>query len=176
MQYFIIANLDKKEYIKPSRKDLYNLATGDGAFTLAYLLATNNPDATQLVGEFYSDSEKTQIIGVLSKLGLRYRVVDLGKGMGYIVPELKYFGRWAGDRIAVIGDYAEDGATNIKGLPSYRDVERSFKDITPLIQNELKWFMLNGKRMSHSEKRGLAQNVEKEKPKIQARRKQRIYA
>ena len=176
MQYFVIANLDKKEYVKPSNYDLYNLATGDGAIALAYLLATNNPDGTQLIGEFYNDSEKSQIIDILSKLGLRYNVVDLGKGAGYIVPELKYFGHWAGDKIAIIGDYAEEGATNIRGLPSHNYVERNFKDITPLIQNELKWFMLNGKRMHHSEKRELAQNVENEKPKIQARRRQRIHA
>ncbi|MEM2941405.1 MAG: hypothetical protein QW304_07655 [Thermoproteota archaeon] len=53
--------------------------------------------------------------------------------------ELKYFGRWCGDRIALVGDYADE-ATNYTG-PSYEHVLQTFKDITEKVVEEFNQFI-----------------------------------
>lgn len=79
-QYYVIANLDKKQYLHPHRfgdglKLLEFGASGQGTMTgLAILLASGN-----------------------------------GRGGGDLHSEDPIIGSWAGDRIVVTGDYADPG-------------------------------------------------------------------
>jgi hypothetical protein len=69
-QYFVVANLDKKEFINP-----------------------NNFDEGIKFAEFYSGS-----YGTMSGLAIL-----LSNSISKVDP----WGRWAGDRIVIAGDYAE---------------------------------------------------------------------
>ena len=90
-QYFIIVNLDKKEYIHP-----HDLDTG----AKLWEICVNN------VG------------GILLFL-LRQ---SSASGGGDIHKDYKYAGRWANDRIVVVGDYDSSEL--------YEKAEREFKNIS----------------------------------------------
>lgn len=83
-QYFLIMNLDKEEYLHPHKM---------GCGLKLWEICTNNQ------------------IGVLPFL-LR-KSSSSGGGDYYGVEDSEYCGRWAGDRIAVIGDYDESGLFNV---------------------------------------------------------------
>jgi hypothetical protein len=60
-----------------------------------------------------------------------------------VVPRFKYFGRWCGDRIAVIGDYADE-ATNVKpDFPKWRELKEvsDWKNITAEVVKEFNFFI-----------------------------------
>ena len=78
-QYYIIANIDKEEYIKPSE-------FGDG-LKLMEFGCTGIGTTTALV--------------VLLSSGN-------GRGGGDLHTEDPYIGHWAGDRIVIAGDYADN--------------------------------------------------------------------
>jgi hypothetical protein len=79
-QYHYVANLDKKEYVHPHRM-------GDGLKLL----------------EFGSSG-----CGTMTGLALLLACSN-GRGGGDLHSDHKVIGSWAGDRIAIIGDYAEAG-------------------------------------------------------------------
>jgi len=125
-QYFIIVNLDKKEYIKPAVLKLWEICANNDCRILPYLLATNNQDGTGLM-----KAVKGELDEIKKKIDLhKYKILHYNKEYKYAIVEkrLKYFGRWCGDRIAVVGDYA-DVADNYDG-PLYHEILEKFKDIT----------------------------------------------
>ncbi len=145
-QYFKIVNLDKKEWIEPDGVKLWELCAGNSIRMLGYLLATNNWDGTSIVKHFSDENELERIKKELESLGIEYEVhiVDEKLHIGYVVPKLKYFGRWCGDRIVVLGDYAEH-ATNYKidaTRPSYDDLEKpEWRNITNEVVKEFNYFI-----------------------------------
>ena len=122
-QYFRVVNLDKREWFETPLVKLWEICANNEIGVLAYLLATNNPDGTPLAKE----AIKTR--------------------NGKLKPPkwAKHFGRWCGDRIVVIGDYAE-GATNYKiepGVyPSYSELNGpTWRNITKELFEEYERFM-----------------------------------
>ena len=83
-QYFVIVNLDKKEYLDPhkmgSGMKLYEITGSNLSRVLPYLLRQST---------------------------------GLGGGDIYEPDRCKNAGIWAGDRIIVIGDYDEDGISDL---------------------------------------------------------------
>jgi len=133
-QYFVIANLDKKEYIELSLK-LWEICANNDARILPYLLATNNPDGVsrKLLTSIWAEQEVPE-----GWEHLEY--FDTGKTVYRIIKKkTKYFGRWCGDRIAVIGDYS-DMADNNPGI-SYHYVLEHFKNITKEAVEEFNEFI-----------------------------------
>jgi hypothetical protein len=104
-QYHLIVNLGKKEYLDPHKR-------GDGL---------------KLVEQF---------TGRTSALLLALLSCSNGRGGGDIQSDdHDWIGRWAGDRIAIVGDYAEaedlmsvDGAEDIYGR--CRDENSQWREIT----------------------------------------------
>jgi hypothetical protein len=146
-QYFRLANLDKKEWIEPDGWKLWELCANNSIRMLGYLLATDNWDGTSIARLFFSKKELSEVIERLRADGFEFKVVsEEGDGeeiRGYGIPVLRYFGRWCGDRIAVIGDYA-DVAQNVKpDFPTFHELEENteWKDITPEVEREFNLFI-----------------------------------
>jgi len=103
-QYFVIANLDKKEYINPHRMafgaKLWEIAVNRIAAVFPFLLRQSSEG-----------------------------------GGGDIDFDSKYAGRWAGDRIVVVGDYDDSG------LYDFVKVSPEWKEISPEILDELNKFI-----------------------------------
>ena len=97
-QYFRIVNLDKREYIKPDSNKLWELCANNEARLLAWLLAKGPQDGTTLA----KTSEEA------SK--------PIGQG------RFKTPGRWAGDRILVVGEYDESGLYHKVEKNGYREI------------------------------------------------------
>jgi len=139
-QYFLIVNLDKKEYIRPKLLKLWEICANNEVRMLPYLLATNNPDGTGIIKSYNLPPDEAKR-KCEEESGRECEVVYHSKEWGYtlVEPKLKYFGRWCGDRIAVVGDYA-DGATNYDGS-SFNHIEETFRDITDEVIDEFNWFI-----------------------------------
>ena len=101
-QYFILANLDKKEYINP-----HNLGGG----LKFWEWCANNP---------------ARVVPFL------LRKSSEGGG-GDIQFESKVAGRWAGDRIVLIGDYDKSKL--------YDRVSKTFKEISKLVRPDFNKFI-----------------------------------
>ena len=148
-QYFRIVNLDKKEWIEPDGWKLWELCANNSIRMLGYLLATNNWDGAQIAKHFFSRKELEELKRFYSNQGFDYTVymVDEKNFAGYVVPKLKYFGRWCGDRIAIVGDYADSPlCTNYKvGVtgPSFEELEKNheWKNITEEVVKEFNLFI-----------------------------------
>jgi hypothetical protein len=113
---------------------------------LGYLLATNNWDGTHIAKLYFDRSQLESLIeNIRRELGDDYEIEvhNMTDESGYVVPKLKYFGRWCGDRIVVLGDYA-DQATNVKpDFPTYDKVlhDPSWTNITEGVIREFNWFI-----------------------------------
>jgi hypothetical protein len=146
-QYFRIVNLDKKEWIRPDGLKLWELCAGNSVRMLGYLLATNNWDGTSIAKLFFSKEQLDEIKKELESLGFGYEVyfVDEKNFRGYVVPKLKYFGRWCCDRIVVLGDYADESTNYKVGVtgPSYHELNENpeWKDITEEVEKEFNYFI-----------------------------------
>jgi len=151
-QYFIIVNIDKKEYIDPpDSAKLWEICANNTVRMLAYLMATNDGDGAFIAKHFFSKEEFKEIIeNIKRELGSDYEVeihcADKKEcERGYVMPKLKYFGRWAGDRVVVLGDYAEPGFTpNFRPeFPLYRDVDpkNGWRNITDEAVREFNWYI-----------------------------------
>jgi len=97
-QYFLVVNLDKKEYLHPHKLDC--------GLKLWEICANN----------------------CLNILGFLLRKSSEGGG-GDIQKDYKNAGRWAGDRLVVVGDY--------DGSKLYDKASKEFKEITDEIKK--KW-------------------------------------
>jgi len=110
-QYYLICNIDKKEY-------LYSHKFGDGLKLL----------------EFGSSSE-----GMLT--GLTILLADgNNRGGGDLRSEHPIIGSWAGDRIVIAGDYADEGKfvpEEYKELNLYQYVDHAYKDISETVMEAM---------------------------------------
>jgi len=124
-QYFIAVNQDRKEWIHPHR-------FGDGLKFMEFLMSST---------------------GFLAGLALLIRQSNEGGGgdwYGYAAPdealkENQVVGSWAGDRIAIVGDYDESGLFT-QAMDSWTDVsepiiEALAKDSSAklALRNRLDW-------------------------------------
>jgi len=107
-QYHILVNLDKKEMVDP-----YGIGLGLKQW--------------EQIGEFNGTMADALYILVMA---------SPARGGGDL-PHTEASGRWAGDRVALIGDYTENG-----DLPNYPNAERlyseasdTWNDITSLVSN-----------------------------------------
>jgi hypothetical protein len=117
-QYYRIVNIDKKEFISPRAfKDgakLLEFAGGDcGVISgLAILMASGNGRGG---GDFYTNTCYGKDIDISLPKNKHLRIdssfttgVNDEKVCNLIVP--KVVGKWAGDRVVIAGDYADEGA------------------------------------------------------------------
>jgi len=126
-QYFIIVNLDKKEYIVPPLMKIHEICTNNVCRVLPYLLADEEKDGTPLIISIPKDAEVPE--------GWR-KIGEACDGKYVIIEKVtKYYGRWAGDRIIVAGDYGHSGVWDA--------VMRSkkYKDITKEVFEEFREFL-----------------------------------
>jgi hypothetical protein len=102
-QYYRIVNLDKKQYIKPH-------AFGDGAKLMEFAMSGEGTMAALAV--LLSDGN--------------------GRGGGDIRSADPLVGSWAGDRIVITGDYADEGKFVPEGAEGnlYHHTEESFENIS----------------------------------------------
>lgn len=110
-QYHIIVNFNKREYIHP-----HKLGCG-----------------LKLLDQVGVDHGTTAAL-------LMLLACSNGRGGGDFRDNPEVFGRWAGDKIAVIGDYSEDG--DIKGRKTaglYIQAQRRWTDISDLVAPEIEW-------------------------------------
>lgn len=121
-EYFVFANLDKKEYIVPdSGAKLWEIATDfQGAGILAYLLARGEIVVSRFNRTTTNPNERDKLLEQGWKLTNTLRLTDYT--IWNLSHEAKYFGRWSGDRIVVIGDYDKSGL--------HREIVNSFKDVS----------------------------------------------
>lgn len=112
-QYYTAVNLDKKQYLRPH-------ACGDGAkllefglsamgtmSCLALLLADGNGrGGGDLFGGKCLECKGRGSFGDFG--GDDYRICEVCRGAGS-VPAPEIVGSWAGDRIVITGDYADEG-------------------------------------------------------------------
>lgn len=112
-QYYKIVNLDKREYLHP-----HKLSSGLKLMELA-----NSFPAT--------------VLPVLLAEGSGRGGGDFGDESGTSVA-----GRWAGDRVVVIGDYADKGRFVPEGMDAesslYNQIEEVFTDISGLVVESFK--------------------------------------
>ena len=102
-QYFLLVNLDKKEYIAPH-------SLNSGAKFLEFI--------------YYSDV-----------LFLLLRKSNEEGGGDIDTNEYKNAGRWAGDKIILIGDYDESKLYD-KALQEYKDISKELKKDINLLKKE----------------------------------------
>jgi len=104
-QYYVIVNLDKKEYIHPHK-------FGDGLKLLEF---------------------GTSSCGTMT--GLTILLADgNGQGGGDLQSDHTIIGSWAGDRIVVSGDYADEGKfTNDPTINLYGFAKEHFEDISEAV-------------------------------------------
>ena len=146
-QYFIFVNLDKKEFLESFAAKFSEIILNNAGALLVYLLATNNPNGTPLrriipkdhAGSYLKNGwfiveDKNAEEHALLRFARTLSNDDSEQDMCVVEYKAKYFGRWCGDRIVVLGDYG-DRATNYGG-PTYFDVLENFKDITNEVLEE----------------------------------------
>jgi hypothetical protein len=141
-QYYKIVNVDKKEFIKPSWNKLMEFgASSYGEMTGLSLLVMNPEDKKEYLSQIKS----------LTTDGL----INLDKYIKHGTGSKSVVGRWAGDRIVIAGDYAEEGDAaegNLKyhiyeGKETFTTLYdacgghhakgEGFKDITEILQGAL---------------------------------------
>lgn len=100
-QYFLVVNLDKREFLNPHE-------FGDGIKLLEFGCSAN---------------------GTLTGLTILLRRSN-ETGGGDLQDFNEFTGRWAGDRIVIIGDYDESGLYD-EARKSYRDIS---KEVNKLVK------------------------------------------
>jgi hypothetical protein len=101
-QYYLIVNLDKKQFLHPHK-------CGDGLKLLEFGCSAN---------------------GTLTALAILLADGN-NRGGGDLRSELPVIGSWAGDRIVIAGDYADEGKfTADPGRTLYRVADEEYEDIS----------------------------------------------
>lgn len=124
-QYFKMVNLDKREYINPDSNKLWELCANNEARLLPWLLAKGPQDGTSLVcfpPETNTWATKEGTEKIIQAAGLQ-----IGRG------HFKTCGRWAGDRVLVVGDYDESGLYDL--------AKKEFKEISAEVIPEFNEFI-----------------------------------
>jgi hypothetical protein len=100
-QYHKVVNIDKKQYLHPH-------AMGNGFKLL----------------EFGCDGHGT-MTGLVILLAC-----SNGRGGGDLRSDNEIIGSWAGDRIAIVGDYWEQEEAEATGVPTWELLEAEYKDVS----------------------------------------------
>jgi len=125
-QYFLLANLDKKEYVDPHKigglLKLWEWCVNRQANIIPWLLAKGPQDGTSLCRipfryTFKNEKDKELYLNRINE------EAETPIGKGYF----KTVGRWAGDRIMLIGDYDKSGLYDI-AREEYKDISDELKD------------------------------------------------
>ncbi|QDT38402.1 hypothetical protein [Stratiformator vulcanicus] len=121
-QYFKAVNLDKKEVVCPwclgGGAKLWEWAANPQGAVLTLLLRKSSEGGG---GDY--NSPPPQIVSIEDRAADIAAVVAAGitrEGAPMVLPEDSVVGRWAGDRIVLIGDYDESKLW--EELPSYRNI------------------------------------------------------
>lgn len=130
-QYYMVANLDRLEYIHPHRLGsglkLWEICAGNLPRVLAYLLRQSTGrgggDPRLSYGAFEDDDGN----------------VDWDAFHDAVEERYPYCGRWAGERVIIVGDY--DESDRFGGL--YREVQDSdeWGEISPEVAPEFNRFI-----------------------------------
>ena len=136
-QYFILVNLDKGEYIKVlGALKLWEWCANNHARLAVWLLAKGPQDGTTLLIHDPKFREAEEVFFNSKDEVEKMRAFEIINeeaskpiGQGYF----KTCGRWAGDRVVLIGDYDESGL--------YHRALRKFKDITEEVVREFNEFI-----------------------------------
>lgn len=149
-QYWLVVNLDKREFVDPHKlgcglKLCEQLGShpGTGAALIVLTAAMPSPRGG---GDFDMDENWH---GIERDRAMKNKEID-GITPGYM-PEnyseiaKRTIGRWAGDRIAVVGDYAEDSdlpnspvpASEIHGMCNEGKFTDVSDDVCAVIEHEL---------------------------------------
>ncbi len=110
-QYYMTVNLDKKQCLDPHK-------FGDGAKLMEFALSD---------------------VGMMAGLGILLADGN-GRGGGDLRSENPIIGSWAGDRIVIAGDYADQGKFLEKdqGERTLNDVSSEYEDISQKVIEALK--------------------------------------
>jgi len=131
-QYFLLVNLDKKEYVDPHKigglLKLWEWCVNRQANIIPWLLAKGPQDGTSLCriqfrSEFKDEEDKKSYLNMIQEEA----ETPIGKG------HFKTAGRWAGDRIILIGDYDESLL--------YDKVKEEYKEISDELKDEFNEFV-----------------------------------
>lgn len=127
-QYFILVNLDKKEYVKAwdieGVAKLFEWCTNPQAGIIPFLLAQGPDDGVSGSGQRYRKEKET------------------GKPQTHPA-----WGRWSGDRITLVGDYDESGL--------YDETESGFTNVSETVLKEFNDFVGEKFSLGNVELRGL---------------------
>lgn len=105
-QYFLLVNVDRKEYVDP-------FFVGGGSGYKLWEWCTNNT---------------TRVIPFLIR-----KSSSIGCGGDLLSDSYKYAGRWAGDRIVLVGDYDDSGLFTV--------AEDSYENISKEVREEFNRFI-----------------------------------
>ena len=138
-QYFVLVNLDKKEIIRSPLSKLWEWCANNWARLLVWLVAKGPQDGTSLCKfepeikkaeeRFFNSKDEEERVKALEKIS-EIALLPIGKGY------FKTCGRWAGDRIVLIGDYDESKLYDI-ALKEYKDItEEVIKEFNEFIETD----------------------------------------
>ena len=133
-QYYVVANLDKKEILHPHAfgdglKLLeFGCSSGSTMTGLAVLLATSNGRGG---GDLTPSEGKHEYLPGTGKFTSDKKYLAEQKKIQ------KVAGRWAGDRIAVVGDYS-DKENPREFAEAYKGEESGYTDISALVIEALR--------------------------------------
>jgi hypothetical protein len=130
-QYYLIANHDRKEYIQPASQKLHAIVLNDPA-VLPYLLKQTDVDG-QGSGDLRIPKDEYPVDGREKPTELA-AWLDSDEYQERIQKRWPHAGRWAGQRVCVIGDY------DSSGLFSKIQTSDEWDDITEPVRAEAKAF------------------------------------
>lgn len=130
-QYYLIANRDRQEYVRPASKKLRAIVLNDPA-VLPYLLKQTDVDG-QGAGDLHIPRDEYPD-GLQGKPTELAKWLDSEEYQKQIAERWPHAGRWAGDRICVVGDYDSSGL--------FDEIEASdeWNDITDPVRRQAKAF------------------------------------
>lgn len=112
-QYFLLMNFDKKEVVNPwdlgGGAKLWEWCANKTAGVIPYLLRRSTGDGGGDVGTalyYWSDKSRREQVNALPR---EEHAEAFDKEFDRLKATLQYAGRWADDRIALVGDYDESG-------------------------------------------------------------------
>lgn len=124
-QYFKLVNINKREYLHPhccgDGLKFLEITTGGMPALLAYLLRQSNgggggdiplvSEMAHMVKSCTEDLKKPENQNEKSQEFYKHHIEHYKKALAF-AKKIKYAGRWAGDRITLVGDYDDSGLYN----------------------------------------------------------------
>lgn len=136
-QYFVLVDYDAKEYVNPhgirGMSKLSEILHNDSAGVLEFLTVLTD-DPSGVVTFRFSSSGADEVGWVI--LDEDGEQVSLGFGINATeeVWPRTVAGRWAGHRVALVGDY--HSGERFPDLPKYEEIKETFTDITERVARD----------------------------------------